>query len=317
MRPLRMLLPGTIYFITNRCVDEQFFLKPGKKINNLIGGWLGRALAKYGRGITIYGFIFMSNHYHILLKDTKGMMPKFMWYFQTNLAKAINREMKRHGGSVFAKRYDAVPVADDESFLNRLIYILGNGVKARLVKRADQWPGLSSLGASLNGEKLIFKMLNATAYQLACLAKGANRVNKKDYIETYIIPIAPPDCFADKSPKKVQSAIRDLLTAFEQKHALERKDKGQKVLGVKKIMSTNFRDRPVNPSFSPRVMIFCKDKFTKEEYKEALRSFTAAYQEASASFKNATMKKKRSMAEWPDYSCPPFCIIPTGYKEAV
>ena len=317
MRPLRMLLPDNVYFVTNRCVDEQFFLKPDKKINSITGAWLARALAKYGKGIILYGFVFMSNHFHFLLKDTKGTMPKFMWYFQSNLAKAINKEHGRHGGSIFARRYDAVPVADDKSLLNRLVYILGNGVKAGLVEKGSQWPGLSSYGASVKGEELSFRQLDATAYQRACAAKGTDKVKKRDYIVTYKIPIATPDCIADKNPKKVQNTIRELLKAFELEHARKRKDEGKKVLGVKRVLSSKFSDRPVNPSYSPRVPIFCTDKFTREEYKEALKNFTAAYKEASAAFKTATIKKKRSMAEWPDYSCPPFCMTPMGYEEAV
>jgi REP element-mobilizing transposase RayT len=316
MRPVRMLAPDSIYFITNRCVDEQFFLNPTKNTEQLIGAWLGRTLARYKDDITLYGFVFMSNHFHLLIKDKRGMIPQFMWYFQTNLAKALNKEWGRHGGSIFARRYDAAVVADDKNVLGRLVYTLGNAVKAGLVEKSSQWPGLSSYGASIKGEKLEFKQLNATKYQLACMAKGVDRVNKDDYIETYPIPITVPDCIADDNKEIEQNRIKELLSEFERQHAIKRKDSGKSVLGLTKILEGQFTDRPQNPSYSPRVIIFCADKLSIKEYYEVRSNFTAAYREASADFKNATRRKKRSMAQWPDYSCPPLCINPIGYEEA-
>ena len=35
-----------------------------------------------GDGIELYGFIFLSSHFHFLLRDTKGQLAQFMWYFR-------------------------------------------------------------------------------------------------------------------------------------------------------------------------------------------------------------------------------------------
>ena len=73
------------------------FLLPSEKITNLIQRWFSRALCLYGQGLEIYAFIFLSNHVHILSNDTQGRLTAFMWDFQSNLAKAINRELGRKG----------------------------------------------------------------------------------------------------------------------------------------------------------------------------------------------------------------------------
>jgi REP element-mobilizing transposase RayT len=309
-----MLLPDNVYFITNRCIQQQFLLKPGKNINRIIGAWLARALKRYGSGITIYGFIFMSNHFHMLIRDKKGQLPKFMWYFQTNMSKAINRELGRRG-KIFENRYDAAVVADDESFLTLYMYILGNGVKACLVEKAGQWPGLSSYEATITGEKLRFRQLDATRYLRACIAKGKKRVKKEDYTVTYELPVTVPECIADENHQKEVEKIEEMVKAFEHKQALKRKAEGKKVSGVKKILAGKPTDRPANPSFSAKVIIFCANLLTKKEYMETLGNFTASYREASEGFKKAAIKKRTSNTEWPEFSCPPTSLIPIGYEK--
>ena len=86
----------------------------------------------FGEGIEVYAFVFLSNHFHILVRDTKGTFAAFMWYFQGNVARAINRELERKGG-FWSREYDDVIVTGDEEFLDRYAYTVGNAVKAGLV----------------------------------------------------------------------------------------------------------------------------------------------------------------------------------------
>ena len=68
---MRVHQNGTIYFVTNRCHQERFLMLPRPGIIKTIGAWLGRALHKYGDGIEIFTFIFLSNHFHILLRPQR------------------------------------------------------------------------------------------------------------------------------------------------------------------------------------------------------------------------------------------------------
>ena len=71
MRPLRYLPPNTLWFVTSRCLQAQYLLRPDEEMTNRFGYWLGRALDRYS-GIELYGAIQMSNHFHFVLKDTSS-----------------------------------------------------------------------------------------------------------------------------------------------------------------------------------------------------------------------------------------------------
>jgi len=163
MASIRMHMPNDIHFVTNRCEQERFFMLPSKTINQIIGAWFARALCLFGDGLEIYAFVFISNHFHLLVRDTKGTLAQFMDYFQGNVARAINREIGRKG-KFWAREYDDAIVAGDAEFINRYVYILCNAVKAGLVEHAAQWPGWSSLHGALTNTGYSFDLLNKTKY---------------------------------------------------------------------------------------------------------------------------------------------------------
>ena len=90
---IRFHQQDAIHFVTNRIEHQMFLLLPTKQVNELILYWLARARVEYGDGIDIFGFIFLSNHFHILLRDTSGNLASFMNYFQGNLGAAVNARM--------------------------------------------------------------------------------------------------------------------------------------------------------------------------------------------------------------------------------
>lgn len=89
MAGVRMHIKDSIHVVTNRCEQEQFLMLPSERINQIIGVWFARALCQFGDGLEIYAFVFLGNHFHMLLKDTKGTLAQFMDYFQYALQKSL------------------------------------------------------------------------------------------------------------------------------------------------------------------------------------------------------------------------------------
>src|SRR5262249_60063443 len=54
------------------------------------------------------------------------------------------------------------PILDDEALFGRLRYILAHGVKEGLVRRCEDWPGLSSLSMMLGSPTRSAKWFNWT-----------------------------------------------------------------------------------------------------------------------------------------------------------
>ena len=147
MSGIRMHLKNEVHFVTNRCEHEMFLLLPSKQSTEIIQCWFARALCLFGQGIEIYAFVFLGNHWHALLRDTNGTLAAFMWYFQGNVAKAINKELGRKG-RFWSREYDDVIVPGEAELLDRYAYTVSNAVKAGLVDTSDEWPGWSSLEGS-------------------------------------------------------------------------------------------------------------------------------------------------------------------------
>ena len=160
-----------------------FFLLPTELINEIITYWLARAKCRYGRGLHIYGYLFLSNHFHLFCKDTEGTLAEFMEYFQGNVARAINRAIGRGPAHFWQGHYDDQIVDGEKAFWNKYVYIMTNAVKSGLVKRVEDWAGVNSFKAAITGEPIRGAGLNRTRYH------NANRGNKKrpksDFMETY------------------------------------------------------------------------------------------------------------------------------------
>ncbi len=304
---MRIHFPNHIYFVTNRCEEERFFLLPRPKIIKLIGAWLGKALKEHGNGIELYGFIFLSSHLHLLLKDTKGQLAKFMWYFQLNLAKAVNRVLGRRG-HFFAREYDAAPVLTDEAFENRFAYILTNAVKPGLVKKAADSPFFSSLKGALEDKIFRFTWFDRTRKH-----NRTRRGQKRDSTEfekVYEYKLAIPPMWKHLSKKQRQTRAKALIRANEVRYGKERRAEGRGVLGAQKILVQSPFMRPKNPSRSPRVKLFCNDKEIEQAYLEAVRVVVGIYQEVYGAFITAAKRGRRPLAEWPPGCYPPSSMVP-------
>jgi REP element-mobilizing transposase RayT len=304
---MRVNRANEIYFVTNRCEQERFFLLPKPKINRLIGAWLAKALQEHGDGIQLYAFIFLSNHLHLLLRDTKGQLAELMWFFQSNLARAVNRELGRHG-HFFSREYDAVPVLTDADFEERYAYVVTNAVKAGLVDRAAHGPFLSSLETALTDKPLRFSWLDRT--RLHNRTRRGQRVRRRDFERTYELRLALPPQWRGLSTRARRARIRGLVRTSEQRYRRERRAEGRGVLGRRRILAQSPLMRPRNPARRPRIKVFCKLRELKEAYLAGLRELVGRYREAYGAWLAAIRRGIRSHVEWPPGCYPPSTLRP-------
>jgi REP element-mobilizing transposase RayT len=312
MRPVRWLAPGSVWLVTNRCEQERFLLRPDPQTTNLIGAWLSRALEKYGDGIELYACVVLSNHFHLLLRDNKGQLARFMWYFQTNLAKELNRLRGRTPARVFGRRYHAERVEDEKSFLSRWVYVLCNPVKSGLVRRAASWPGLTSIRSALEGKELEFESLDRTAFHNA--TRGRKKVRREDFVRRHALRFAVPPMHAHLGTKRRRAVAAELVAAFEREQQALRKAAGKGFLGVAGVLSQDPEGRSAEPSFGPRRWVAAETREREAEVLEAWSWVTKDYRERFAGFRRASLLGKRFHGEWPPWTCPPCCIEPVGYE---
>ena len=304
----RMHFAGDIHLVTNRCFQERLFLLPNPKVNFIIGYWFTRALKKYGRGLKIYAFIFLSNHFHILLKDTMGNLARFMCYFEANVARAVNQILGRRG-TFWQGHYDDQVVVGEANFWKKYNYITCNAVKAGLVHTAAEWIGWSSYDCALNGGRYSFTAINKNQCQKA----SRNRKNPPDpkrFEETYEFSLTEPLGFEGKSIEEQAEYIRPLLE--QQEVAFRDARQNKPPLGVEQIRRQNPLDRPQTTERKPKRRFSCDNEEELRERMDGLRTFVGQYAEVYKQFRENLKVKKSFHNEWPLGSYPPGRWRPIG-----
>ena len=139
----RSIFAGSTYLITRRCEQRQFLLLPLPTVTEAFLYCV--AVARQKHEVSIHALCAMSSHFHLVLTDEYGILPKFMHELNTLLARCLNCFHGRWGcffeGS---RRYSRVELDSPEDVLDKMVYTLCNPVEAGLVAHGHEWPGARS-----------------------------------------------------------------------------------------------------------------------------------------------------------------------------
>lgn len=134
-RQLRIVYQGALYHITTRGNEKKIIFYNDydcQKLYNI----LIEAKNKYN--ITVYSYIFMPNHYHLLIETEFPNLSKCMHFIQSKYSNYFNNKYKR-AGHLFQGRFKAF-IVDKDSYLLALVkYIHLNPVRAGLVKLPGEY----------------------------------------------------------------------------------------------------------------------------------------------------------------------------------
>lgn len=156
--------------LTQQIADAEQHHKPRPQVSyttftdsipNIIGSWLARGVQRFQ--IKLFGYVWMSNHMHLLIQAPQGKFTEFMAYINGQMAREVNRFLgRRH--QLWARRYAVGQVLDEPAELERLLYILTNPQKAGMADTIEQWPGLSSAPFLLENKRQRFVCFDRTRW---------------------------------------------------------------------------------------------------------------------------------------------------------
>jgi putative transposase len=97
--------------------------------------------------IRLCAFCVMSTHWHLVLwPEEDGELARFMQRLTvTHVRRWVEHRHRVGYGSVYQGRYKSFPVQDDVHFSTLVRYVERNPLRARIVRRAENWRW-SSLG---------------------------------------------------------------------------------------------------------------------------------------------------------------------------
>jgi REP element-mobilizing transposase RayT len=285
-RPLRLLTPATTWFVTTRCIDAKLLLRPDPALNAAVGLSLARAARRHP-GISLFGFVALSNHLHLLLTDERSELSSFMELFLGTLAKSVNA-LRNRRGHVFERRFSAEPVLDPVALLDRWQYLVLNPVRAGLVSHHDDWPGLCLLAAGAAPTVHAFRRFRHDRYDAARRAapKGKSPPSPSDFYEEASVRIQPlPAQVLQMAGLPEGRTLWEELRRLEVCIAQERRRQGRGFLGRERVLAQDPFTEPKNPKRSPRPLCHTSFSGLYFQFREMLRSLTRFYAECSSRYR--------------------------------
>jgi putative transposase len=296
MRPIRFIPPGHLVEVTARTIHGRLLLRPDHPTCDLILGVLGRAQALYE--MRIVAFVFLSNHYHLLLlPNSPQQLAAFMGYVASNIAREVGR-IHQWKDKFWARRYRAVLISNEENAqLARLQYLLAQGTKEGLVAKPGDWPGPNSIRALLEGARIQGTWFDRTT-EYRARRRGLVDYSQKDFASTETVTLTPMPCWAAWPEPRRREAIRELLAGIERAAEIERG--GKPALGREAILKQDPHDLPWQSKRSRAPAFHAATKAARQLLRDAYRAFLRTFWRASGLLRAGV----RSV-EFPPGSFPP------------
>jgi REP element-mobilizing transposase RayT len=251
--------------------------------------------------VEICGFSVLSSHYHLLLwvPDARSM-ARFMGYFQTNAAREVARLTDWPDG-IWSDRYTSIPVSDEPAAqVDRLRYVLAQGVKDGLVARVEEWPGISMIRAVLEGEPLRGTWFNRTLEYRARLRRKREDSEPESFPSQETVSLSQLPCWRHLSPEVYGELVAGLVREIEADAAAERKLTGREPLGQEAILRQHPQTRPEKLKKSPAPLFHAASKEARQGLRAAYGLFLAAFREAAE-----RLKAGDRLARFPNGCFPP------------
>ncbi|MFL5318412.1 MAG: transposase [Myxococcaceae bacterium] len=268
-----------VYFVSVRTTQARPLFRPSAEVNELVGGVFARAVERYG--IEVFGFVFLSNHLHLLVRVRDGLLSRFMQYLLSNIARKIGK-LVDWPGRFWDGPFHVTEVLDDGAMIARLRYILDHGVKEGLVAKVTDWPGLSCASQLLGERSRSFRWFSwAKRWLSGKLRRDLAGLLDDDLAEEVTLTLSVLPIWRELSPDRQREEVQKLIDDIERTGALTH----PKPLGVAGVLAQDPHARPIAPKKSRRPICHASDPELRKDFISRYREFVAAFRRASERFR--------------------------------
>ncbi len=154
-RQLRAEIAGGVYHIINRGNDRQEIFKDSRHYEKFIS-ILEENAERFE--IKVYGYVLMSNHFHLLVEITEENLSRFMHAITSGYATYFSKA-NQSSGPVFQGRYKSIIIDKDNYLLELSRYIHLNPYRAGMEKKIGEyrWSSLTDYVSGKKGNKWLCK----------------------------------------------------------------------------------------------------------------------------------------------------------------
>ncbi len=226
MQP-RRILPDATYLITRRCSERRFLLRPEEKVNRAVLYCLAYAAAE--TGVEVHAFATLSNHYHLVVTDPAGRIPRFLHRLNSLLARCVNSMRARFGSLFEPSGPSCVRAIESGDVVGQLVYTYCNPVSSGLVPDAKEWPGVrsdpSDFGSTLYAERPEWFFSEFMPDEVP-------------------LEITPPPCFAERDLGELIADLEAQVAERNAKCKAEIESSGTGFLGMRRARNQSPTDSP-------------------------------------------------------------------------
>ena len=146
--------PGVVLHITARGNHRNDIFRDEEDFQIYLG-LIKEALEFYNGDFQVYAYCLMDNHVHLLVKCKEKHISMFISRVHSLYAKIFNKKY-RYIGYLFQNRYFTEVIEDDSQFLSTCRYIHLNPIRAKMVKKPEEYEWSSySMTIGLSEEKIV------------------------------------------------------------------------------------------------------------------------------------------------------------------
>ncbi len=302
-----MRRPHAMFEITIRTLHGRFLLRPSKKLNDLILGVIGRALA-LNPGVRLYLIKVLSNHFHAIVSaESCFALSTFMGHVNGNIAREAG-SFYQWREKFWSRRFSQVGIDDEKSLVKSTRYIISNGCKESLVFSPEHWPGVGCERALTTGEQMHGTWYDRTAFYDA--ERRGKKVHPDDFTKRYPVPLTPLPFLAAKTESQRQTYFRHLIKEIREETFQRPANQNKQVLGVESILAQDPHSYPRKLKKSPAPLCHASTAARRKAYRRSYRMFVAAYRWAAEKLRRGEQNVK-----FPNNCFPPpqaFCQPRSG-----
>ena len=274
----RYILRDNTLMVTRRTLRRHHLFRPDPAIRQLYLYTL--AVCARQCGVLVHAVTLMSTHEHLVVTDPEGQLPDFLHRLHRLVALGTKKLRKWEGSTWDHQRPSVVRLLTDQAIIEKLAYVMANPVKAGLVRRARDWPGITVLPNELG--------------------RRTWRIERPDFFfdpknskwpETVELSITiPPSLEQSYLPDQIRKAVSQELQNQEKLAAEDVRMRGLRVLGSQRVR----RLSPYRRTISPEPLVgknptFAVGRGQIKMFLQAaveLRGFRRAYRQALAAWRS-------------------------------
>lgn len=248
---------------------------------------LAVAASKYKK-IQLHGFVWLSNHYHIVLTDSAAQLPDFMRDLNSLISKALNA-LRGTRGENFARRgYHALVVSDGAKAISHCAYTEANPCSAHLVDTAETWESVTSAKLEY-GEEVSMERPNYGLWgRVGGKNKGRMNRARAEYCGRIKCPevasfrLVRPPSMDGGSQKQTRTEVRTQIKALEQEAREKRDASNIGVKGMKRVRRVHHESKPSTQEthFETEPEVSGEDPEVRRSIRLEYRAFVNKYRHA-------------------------------------